>query len=81
MATLHVREVPDRLYEKLKKMAERENRSLTAQVVTLIEEALKNHDMDERSRKAFERIRATAKKYPLPEDTDVVAMIREDRER
>ncbi len=81
MATLHVREVPDRLYEKLKKMAERENRSLSSQVIQLLSEAVEWHEQQERRARAIERIRATAKRYPLPSDPDVVQMLREDRER
>lgn len=40
MATLHVRNVPDELYEELRAAAEREGRSIGAQAITLLGFAL-----------------------------------------
>lgn len=40
MAILHVRNVPDEIYEHLKKRAREEKRSLGAEVLTLIERGL-----------------------------------------
>jgi len=40
MATLHVRNVPDLLYERLRQRAEAENRSLSAELVILLDGAL-----------------------------------------
>ena len=40
MATLHVRKVPDPLYEAIRERAEREGRSIGGEVVCLLEEAL-----------------------------------------
>ncbi len=40
MATLHVRNVPDALYDRLRRQAEAENRSLSAELVILLEHAL-----------------------------------------
>ena len=39
MATLHVRNVPDELYERLKSLAEEDHRSLSAEVIDLLQEA------------------------------------------
>ena len=36
MPTLHVRNVPEPVYESIRELARRENRSLNAQVVTLL---------------------------------------------
>jgi hypothetical protein len=41
MATLHVRNVPDELYEELRAAAEREGRSIGAQAITLLRLALR----------------------------------------
>ena len=35
MATLHVRNVPEKLYKRIQKLAEEENRSVTAEVIQL----------------------------------------------
>ena len=47
MATLHVRSVPEDLYQEIQKLAEERSRSLSAQVVTMLAQALD----DEKSRK------------------------------
>ena len=44
MATLHVRNVPDSLYERLRRQAEAENRSLSAELVILLDNALEPSD-------------------------------------
>ena len=40
MATLHVRNVPDELYERLRSLAEDDHRSLSSEVIDLPEEAV-----------------------------------------
>src|SRR5438445_1057467 len=40
MATLHVRSVPDELYEELRASAERDGRSIGAEAITLLQFAL-----------------------------------------
>jgi hypothetical protein len=40
MATFYVRNVPDELYEQLQELAKAENRSINAQVITLLKNAL-----------------------------------------
>ena len=40
MATLHVRNVPDKLYKRIHKLAEAENRSVTAEVIRLLSQGV-----------------------------------------
>jgi plasmid stability protein len=40
MATLHIRNVPDELYEQLRQRAEAQHRSLSAELITLLENVL-----------------------------------------
>ncbi len=40
MATLHVRNVPDDLYDRLKSLAEEDHRSLSSEVIDLLQEAV-----------------------------------------
>src|SRR5438093_11494778 len=40
MATLHVRNVPDELYEELRTVAERDGRSIGAEAITLLRSAM-----------------------------------------
>ena len=57
MATLHVRNVPDELYETLRGRAEKEGRSIGGQTVALLEEALGGQDREARVlRRRFRRL-------------------------
>lgn len=80
MAILHVRDVPDDIYRRLKEKAEAEGRSITAETIILLREALAPPYQSQRdvleaisSRRRFSPKRAGA---PLSEE-----LIREDRGR
>ncbi|MBE9104102.1 Arc family DNA-binding protein [Nostoc cf. edaphicum LEGE 07299] len=88
MATLYVRNLPDDLYAKLQELAASEHRSINAQVITLLEQALKTEAQqteEERRKnvpKLLEEIRLRREKLPTNiEWPDSTAMIREDRDR
>lgn len=81
MATLHVRNVPDELYEELRRRAEAERRSLGAEVIVLLGGAIQRPP--ENYSALIERIgrdRETLEREigRLPSS---VGLIREDRER
>jgi len=80
MAILHVRNVPEELHARLKRRAEAGNRSLTAEVITLLAWAVEEAEraaetpLDSiRGRRTFEPASVGA-----PEST---TLLREDRER
>jgi len=80
MPTLHVRSVPEDLYQEIQKLAEERSRSLSAQVVTMLAQALE----DEKSRKtqirALESIRR--RRFSAPKKSpSSLGMFREDRRR
>lgn len=80
MATLHVRNVPDTLYTRIRERAEMSNRSLSAEVVVLLTEALEGERPSPREILADIRRR----RFFRPADVgapDVTALLREDRER
>lgn len=82
MATLHVRSVPDDLHEELRSLAAERKRSLSAQVITMLENSLR----EERRRPTFsevlERIRRRRLKHPPKKgDPDSLSLLREDRAR
>lgn len=80
MATLHVRNVPDELYERLKALAEEDHRSLSAEVIWLLGEAAA---ADSRRRRMLAAIRAldriAIENGPVPEGT-AAGLIREIRD-
>ena len=44
MPTLHVRNVPDELYERIRRRARAQNRSISAKVIALLDRASAEHD-------------------------------------
>ncbi len=80
MATLHVRSVPEDLYERLQKLAQTQNRSLSAQVITLLSQALQEEESRKRQSKLLADIRR--RRFVLPSNApDSVELLREDRRR
>ena len=79
MATLHVRNVPDALYERLRCRAKLQNRSLSAEVISLLDRAL-DETVDQAA--VLARIQRRRSFAPAavgaPNST---SLLREDRER
>jgi plasmid stability protein len=80
MPILHVRNVPDALYSRLKEQAKAKNRSLSAEVIMLLDRALAEAErspdqiLDEiRRRRFFRPDQASA--------PDSTTLLREDRQR
>ncbi len=79
MATLHVRNVPDDIYERVRQLAARRNRSISAEVVSLLHLATARLDEDA----LYERInrRRSVLRRKVGEFPSSVTLIREDRDR
>lgn len=79
MATLYVRDVPEKLYKRLRARARRNGRSLNAEVLELIDEAvLRELSSDE----ITERLAELAAEIDLPPDAPRPEdVIREERDR
>ncbi|MBI5197906.1 MAG: Arc family DNA-binding protein [Nitrospirae bacterium] len=79
MPTLYIREVPEKLYKKLSERAAREKRSLNAEAIVLLEEALGKHKpVKETVKSSIETLRS---KYRLKPGKSLVELLREDRNR
>lgn len=80
MATLHVRNVPDNLYQRLREQAESQNRSLSAEVIILLDRALV--ESSDRQEEILARIRRRRSFTPaLVGAPDSTTLLREDRDR
>ena len=80
MSILHVRNVPQDLYARLKQRAETQHRSLSAEVVTLLEWAVE--EVDRASELSLESIRRRRFFEPASVGApDSTTLLREDRER
>jgi plasmid stability protein len=80
MSTLHIRSVPEELYMRVQKLAQTSNRSLSAQVVTMLYQALEDEERRGEQSQALRAIRRRRFKPPTgaPGSTD---LLREDRQR
>ncbi len=80
MNTLHVRSVPDELYERLQQLANARNRSLSAQVITMLAQAVEVEERRKKQAKTLKSIQRRRFKAPrnAPSSPD---LLREDRTR
>jgi antitoxin FitA len=80
MPTLHVRNIPDALYERLRQRAQEENRSLSAEVVMLLDHALE--ETEGRQSQLLDRIRRRRFFNPAKAGApDSTTLLREDRQQ
>jgi plasmid stability protein len=80
MPTLHVRSVPEEIYEELQEKARESNRSLSAEVVTLLAQALEHSRARSEHYKALDSIQRRRFKLGkgAPRTRD---LLKEDRRR
>lgn len=78
MANLQVRNIPDELYEALRKAADDEDRSLSAQTVAILRRALADSLVD---RAGVARRVAARRRSAGVMTSDAADLVREDRDR
>jgi plasmid stability protein len=80
MRILHVRNIPEELYARLKQRAETERRSLSAEVITLLQRAVE--EVEPSSEATLASIRGRRFFDPAAAGApDSTTLLREDRER
>ena len=80
MAILHVRNVPEELYARLKRRADSERRSLSAEAIMLLEWAME--EVERTSEATLASIRQRRSFDPaLAGAPDSTALLRQDRDR
>jgi plasmid stability protein len=80
MNTLHVRSVPDNLYKRLQQLANARNRSLSAQVITMLEQAVE--DEERRKKQATVLTSIQRRRFKAPKNApSTLELLREDRGR
>ena len=80
MNTLHVRSVPDDLYQRIQVMANAKNRSLSAQVITLLSQAIELEERRMKQAKVLNSIQRRRFKAPQNAPSSL-ELLREDRGR
>ena len=78
MATLHVRSVPEGVYDRVRTLAYSRRRSLSAEVVELLERALEIENQQQQQERAI-GVNLAQTIYPSPDAKDSVELLREDR--
>lgn len=82
MASLHIRNVPDKLYQRIRKLAQEENRSITAEVIRLLSQGVQARKTRKGAAEIIARICRRAQTVELPCGwTDSATLVREDRSR
>ncbi|MCB8919426.1 MAG: hypothetical protein H6666_16030 [Ardenticatenaceae bacterium] len=80
MPTLHVRNVPDSIYDRLRQRAQARNRSISAEVVMLLDLALE--ESEDNQAQVLDRIRRRRFFDPASVNApDSTTLLREDREQ
>ena len=79
MATLHVRNVPDELYRKLQAHAVIDHRSLSAEVIDLLESGVAARDRGAKTMKVLERLRVIRESLPRVPAGYAADLVREGR--
>ena len=80
MPTLHVRSIPEDLYLQIQRLAETKNRSLSAQVVNMLTQALEEEKRRKVQIKALTSIRR--RRFTAPKKApSSLTLLHEDRSR
>ena len=80
MAILHVRNVPEGLHGRLRSLARARRRSLSTEVVTLLDDAVRLEEVKASQAKVLERIRVR-RQARTAHGPGVMAALRKDRLR
>ncbi len=80
MASITVRDIPDHLYEQFKGLAERDHRSLNAELIVAMDRLISQDQLHYQRTQALQRIIERRKQIPAT-DVDSVELLREDRQR
>jgi len=80
MSTLHVRNVPDGLYETIRRLAQASSRSLSAEVVELLDQAVAEARRRVRMKELLAEMKRNRIRAPAGAPT-AEQLIREDRDR
>ncbi|MFZ1042812.1 MAG: hypothetical protein WCA79_21015 [Anaerolineales bacterium] len=80
MNTLHVRSVPEDLYNQLQQLANARNRSLSAQVITMLAQAVEDEERRKRQAKTLTSVQHRRFKAPKKAPS-TLTLLRGDRVR
>jgi plasmid stability protein len=80
MATLHIRNVPDDLHERIQAIAHANNRSMSAQVISMLSRTAEEEELRESRSQILAALRRRRFTY-AQQVPDSATLLREDRAR
>ena len=82
MPTLYVREIPEQVYQTAQRIAQAQGRSLSAYVVTILEQAIEDEQARRKSSEALASIRRRRRGLPpgAPDSVEIIRRMRNDNE-
>jgi plasmid stability protein len=80
MNTLHVRSIPEETYQRLQQLAKTRNRSLSAQVVEMLSQAMEEEELRLKQTEVLTSIRRR-RFTPPAKSPDSLELLHEDRNR
>ena len=81
MPTVYVRNFPEELHREVRSKARRERRSMGAEIIVLVEEALSAGSLREQRLQALKGIAERRTKREFSPQSETLDMLREDRNR
>lgn len=81
MPRLQIRDLPQDIYDRLIESAEKNRRSLTQEAITILENVLVDEDSKTRKTNALKRLENMKHHFKGIKTDDIVALVREDRDR
>lgn len=80
MSTIHVRSVPEELYDRIQKLAAAKNHSISAEVISLLDHAVEAEESRKQQAQLLNKIRRR-RFTPPANSADSVKLLHEDRNR
>ena len=82
MAVLHVRDIPEALYERMQRIARSHGRTLSAEVIALFEQAVQRERARREQAHLLRRIRQDRWTPPpgTPDATELLRQVRDERD-
>lgn len=80
MTNITVRDIPDDIYERFKGLAERDRRSLNAEVIVAMDRMIAQEALQQQRSQALQRIIAR-RKHVASSEVESIELLREDRAR
>ena len=82
MPTLYVREIPEQVYQTAQRIAQEQGRSLSAYVITILEQAIEDEQARRKMSEALADIRRRRRPLPpgAPDSVEIIRRMRDDHE-